>query len=128
MLIRSQWWRIVPAVAWMAIIFLLSSQQQAPDTPLISDQIAAVVAHLVLYGVLAILIAFAATANGRPLTAGTALSAIALAVLYGMTDEVHQSFVPGRDASPFDIIVDLVGATLGVGVWWMVSRRIGSLA
>lgn len=38
-----------------------------------------------------------------------------LAVLiYAVSDEFHQSFVPGRNASPIDVGIDTVGAILGV--------------
>ena len=40
-------------------------------------------------------------------------SAIALATLYGVTDEFHQSFVPNRMTDPKDLLVDFLGATAG---------------
>ncbi len=34
--------------------------------------------------------------------------------LYALSDEIHQAYVPGRDASPFDFIADVVGVILGI--------------
>jgi VanZ family protein len=39
------------------------------------------------------------------------LLAIITATLYGVTDEVHQYFVPGRILSHFDIIANGIGST-----------------
>ena len=44
-------------------------------------------------------------------------TAALLAVLYGLGDEVHQSFVPGRDASVGDVVADAAGALLGAAAW-----------
>ncbi|RKX91784.1 MAG: hypothetical protein DRP84_11070, partial [Spirochaetes bacterium] len=38
---------------------------------------------------------------------------IFLAVLYGLLDEFHQSFVPGRECSAYDLLVDSIGAVIG---------------
>ena len=40
-----------------------------------------------------------------------------LAVLYAITDEFHQSFVPGRHASPMDVLIDGIGAAVLLFVW-----------
>ena len=42
-----------------------------------------------------------------------AVAAIAIAALYAMTDEWHQSFVPSRTPSGWDVLIDATGATLG---------------
>jgi VanZ family protein len=44
--------------------------------------------------------------------------------LYGISDEIHQSFVPYRDGSLLDVIADVLGAVCGVYVyhWWTVAR------
>ena len=48
-----------------------------------------------------------------------------LAFLYGLTDEIHQAFVPGREASALDVMADGAGAMIGsrLFVW---TRRNGS--
>jgi VanZ family protein len=47
-------------------------------------------------------------------------------VAYGVTDEWHQSFVPGRSADAIDLVADAVGAGLaagGLGAWGIMLRR-----
>lgn len=48
----------------------------------------------------------------------------ALTMLYGISDEYHQSFVPGRDVGALDVLADGVGGFLAVQVllWWDRSR------
>ena len=69
-----------------------------------------------------------ALAGGRwsAVTVATLVQAASIAVAYGVTDEWHQSFVPGRDADLWDVVADALGATLAIGAvgvlaWW--SRR-----
>jgi VanZ family protein len=45
-----------------------------------------------------------------------------LAVIFAASDELHQSFVPGRNAAWFDVIIDSVGAGLGILFWMRWSR------
>jgi VanZ family protein len=47
------------------------------------------------------------------------LVALLLAALYGLSDEYHQSFVPGRTATPLDWATDVTGAALS---WWALLR------
>jgi hypothetical protein len=53
-----------------------------------------------------------------------AISACAIASVYGVFDELHQSFVPGRYASLTDVTLDVAGAVIGI---WLVAR-LGSRA
>ena len=39
-------------------------------------------------------------------------------VLFGLIDEYHQSFIPGRIASVWDVAADGIGALLVVGLWY----------
>ncbi len=56
------------------------------------------------------------------LATGRAYLAVLLASLYGVSDEVHQAYVPGRSADLFDWVADTVGAGVGVGVTVLVVR------
>ncbi len=101
----------IGVILWMALIFALSSQSTLPATGGLPANLVAVAGHLVAYSVLAALIRLAI--GGTEYNRRADLLAIALATLYGVSDEFHQSFVPGRDASVFDLAVDLAAATLG---------------
>lgn len=52
-----------------------------------------------------------------------AAAAAAAGILYGLTDEFHQFFVPGRQADPADWAADAVGAALGVLLAVRLQRR-----
>lgn len=99
----------------MAVIFYQSSLVHAPLPRAISDK----VAHAIGYGLLGAL-TVRAIAGGfpRPVSASAALLSIAIAVLYGVWDEWHQTFVPGRSADVSDLIADGIGAAIAVGVAW----------
>ena len=45
------------------------------------------------------------------------LAAIAFATLFGLTDEIHQLWVPHRSFSLLDLLTDTVGATAGALTW-----------
>jgi VanZ family protein len=114
-------WLWLPIFAWMAVIFAMSSIpiRQAPgilDFPF-SDKLI----HTGEYAVLGFLIA---RLVGRR-TAGTlviALTAV-LALCYGVTDEIHQLYVPNRHFDLRDMMADLIGGALGGCVWFIGHRR-----
>ncbi len=102
--------RWAPALAWMAGIFVLSSRSDLPKAAAsVMGELLLTAAHFVGYGILAILLAHALALprHGK-------VVALVLAVLYGITDEFHQSFTPGRSASAVDLLVDLLGALCGL--------------
>jgi VanZ family protein len=102
--------RYAAPLALMALIFYLSAQQQVgPELPAFTR----IVAHFSLYALLAALWVWAlAPALGRR----ALLVAAAISLLYGVSDEYHQSFVPGRDPSLFDIVVDAAGVAVALVV------------
>lgn len=93
---------------YMALIFRLSAKPAIEVPPLFLHQDK--VFHLCEYFGLAFLAAFA-TAAGP--TRRRFFIAFAVAAVYGITDEWHQSFVPGRDASVWDWVADTAGGWLG---------------
>lgn len=98
---------------WMGVIFVLSAQSRLPlvvrDRPELQD----ILGHLAAYGLLAALWHRALRWEG---VRGAALWAFGLALLYGISDEFHQSFVPGRHPDPFDLATDAAGAAVALGL------------
>ncbi len=84
-------------------------------------------AHLLAFGVFALLALRALLACGCPLRSAAYL-AIVCAVAYAFIDELHQSFVPGRIASGVDIGIDFIGATLFTLFARRAIRRAGAAA
>jgi VanZ family protein len=97
--------RFALVVAWAAIIFVGSSLPIPPGAT--GGEWQYDLSHMAEYAVLAVLACFALRAY-RPESslAAVALTAWAFAVLYGMSDEFHQSFVPNRDANWLDVGFD----------------------
>jgi VanZ family protein len=79
------------------------------------------VAHFSVYGLLATLLCRTLPSGWRG-----ALLALAIASLFGATDEWHQSFVPGREADVMDWLADTSGAGLAIGlyVFWRPYREL----
>jgi VanZ family protein len=98
----------------MAVIFYLSS---IPDPGNVPGGISDKFLHLLAYGALGAALLFAlADARARSVTTRRALLAILLGSLYGLSDELHQSFVPHRAVELLDLVADGAGAALGAGV------------
>ena len=119
-------WRWLPALLWMGGIFYLSAQPQLPSlTSHWLDDMVKTAGHFGGYAVLAYLylrIARAGRWNGR-----TGLGMVfGCAMLYALSDEFHQSFVPGRDPNALDLLTDAAGAATALGVAWWTARRRGA--
>jgi VanZ family protein len=50
--------------------------------------------------------------------------AAAISSVYGIIDEIHQSFVPYRDCSFWDWLADTIGALLGAGTMKFAALRL----
>ena len=51
------------------------------------------------------------------------LLSIFLTFLYACSDEVHQLFVPGRSGQVSDVLLDTIGASVGVGLYYLLFRK-----
>ena len=112
-----------PAAAWMAVIFIASSRAVPAPVSQVPDW----VSHSIAYAVLALLVVRALAGGlGEPVSFAVGARAVAAAFLYGVTDEIHQSFVPGRDADAYDVVKDLGGSTLGALAFAELARRSGA--
>ena len=91
----------------MVLIFFLSSQPHLPRYPRpLIDLLLKKVAHLFEYAVLAILL-------HRAMGNDYGWRALLIGGLYAVSDEFHQSFVPGRNAGLLDLAFDILGVVLG---------------
>ncbi|HSG50218.1 MAG TPA: VanZ family protein [Longimicrobiales bacterium] len=106
-----------PAVVWAAVLFYLSSQTWSGGPALV--EINDKVGHFLLYATLG-----AALGYGRVRSPGPVPHWLLLTVgfLYAVSDEIHQSFVPGRTASLTDLAADAVGLLAGYGGYLALTR------
>lgn len=94
------------SLLYMGLIFLFSSFPRPMGHP--SFPFADKLVHLLAYGLLASLIYFArekSQAIFHPI-----FIPFLIAFLYGVSDEIHQHFVPGRESDVFDALADALGA------------------
>ena len=103
----------------MAAIFYASSLSVVPGP--VGDYFSDTLLHMACYGGLA-LVVLRALAGGRwtRVTMGVAAAAWLITTLYGVTDEWHQRYVPGRSSELRDLVNDAAGALAAVlvaGAW-----------
>lgn len=103
-------------LGYCAFIFWLSAQPRLPAPMLFPAQDK--LAHLAAYALLALL-SWRCFAHSVRLRLRLGLFAFAFASIYGVTDELHQAFVPGRNAGVWDWVADSIGAAACV---WLLKR------
>lgn len=106
----------LPPLVWGIFIFSFSSV----TTPRISevhwqDFVIKKLAHIVEYGVFALLLLRALKGSGLKSKKAFAY-ALFISIAYGITDEFHQSFTPGREPTVRDAIFDSVGSLVAL-IW-----------
>ncbi len=111
-------------IVYAGIIFGGSSVpgNQLPSLP-ISDYLM----HVFEYTVLGALLMWWRLSNTAILRGAALIQAILLGSIYGLLDEFHQYFVPGRCTDPLDWVADTVGTTIGAFsvliLFFILSRR-----
>jgi VanZ family protein len=107
----------------MAMIFALSSLSTLPSPP---GGLSYYHAHLAAYAGLAVLTTRALGKGLHGITWRMVIGAIVISTLYGVSDECHQLFVPGRDFDLLDLAADAAGSIAGasgVRAWSIIRRR-----
>lgn len=109
-------------VLWAGLIWRLSSRPVPfPTGVSIVWELVSNLAHAPLFGLLCLFSAAFSWRGSRgwPVVGrARALALVALVGAYGVLDEWHQSRTPGRDSSAFDVVTDVVGASM---VLWIVA-------
>jgi VanZ family protein len=107
----------------MALIFVISSfELEVPGIrhfPLRDKGI-----HFLEYTVLGWLCAAASSRTWPSASAWrTAAFAVFISALWGLSDEIHQAFVPGRSSEVADVVADLFGSMAGAAASLLLSNR-----
>jgi VanZ family protein len=143
----SRMWRYGPLLLWMVFIFFASTGQlSASNTsriirpllvwffPGITEEsltlahfLVRKLAHLTEYAVLALLAARAfISSSRRTFRQRWFLLAAMLVILYALSDEFHQRFVPSRTGSIYDSFIDITGGLIALALlalWRKVKKR-----
>lgn len=123
-------YKIVLLLVWMAVIFWFSSEGHDASTAR-SDAVVGMLpgvggwpqdvvtfltrkaAHAFIYFVLGVLI-FAVVKDHAPSRKYAVWISVLFVLLYAMSDELHQAFVPGRSAELRDVLIDSVAGSVGI--------------
>jgi VanZ family protein len=107
--------RWVPVALWMAFIFWLSAQPKPPLCWIMGCvKNADKLGHASVYLVLGALLWRAL--RDRYSRWGVVVAVTVVAVAYGLSDEAHQLYVPGRSFDLLDLTADGVGAALAAAI------------
>ena len=121
----------LPPLLWMALIFLGSSltggnadgitrQASGVNEPIQIQRIKDAV-HITEFGILTLLLLRAFTRRSYRPSLKQTFQAFCIASLYGVSDELHQYFVPSRYPGIDDMIRDVVGAALVAGMVYLMA-------
>lgn len=111
----------LPIFIYCLLIFIQSTfivPDSIPELPYLDKA-----AHFLIYAGLGVLFIRAfrtLCVNNRKLILISA--SIAAATFYGMSDELHQLFVPYRDASIMDVVADAIGSSFGVLFYNQIAK------
>lgn len=102
--------RWIPPLVWMGVIFFVSAQPTVPSVPGRWDLLLKKGMHVLAYGLLTWLYLRALRGNWSRDARVRVVSA-GLALAYALSDEYHQTFVPGRNGTLIDVVIDGVGVS-----------------
>ena len=110
----------VPAAAWMGVIFYFSTlpESATPGRGILPDKIC----HAGEYFILAFLILFALLRTTRVGFFTSFWIIFAWVAAYGLSDEIHQSYVPTRQCDIGDLVADVCGAVVLFFILWVLQK------
>jgi VanZ family protein len=112
----------LPAICYMGLIFFLSS---LPSQEIkIDEEIPDYILHIIEYLLLCIFLLLGYTKGVKEnFTKRAYLITVIISIIYALSDEFHQSFVPTRDANIRDIVADIIGSFLAIGIIYLFMQR-----
>src|SRR5699024_4047535 len=139
---RNKIFAWIPALGWMILIFYLSHQPATSSSELSAGITAFIInmiekmipfieveissfhtfirkcAHFLAYLILGILVAYAIHVKRFY----RFVFALIICVLYAISDEVHQLFIPGRSGEVGDVLIDSVGSFSGIVIFVLFDK------
>ena len=109
------------ALAWMALLFFFSHQPSLPAPMLFSGQDKLL--HAAVYALLGTLLLTAQTRPAQGYRWRQVFISALIASLYGLGDEIHQYFIPGRNSDVLDWVADSAGALFAASLLAWLSRK-----
>jgi VanZ family protein len=106
-----------PVLLWAAVIFVLSAIPSLGTGLGTWDLVLRKLAHAAEFAILGALLVRAT---------GSDAVAFALGVAYAVSDEIHQTFVPGRAGAVLDVGIDALGVAAGLMLWRLAERRLAA--
>lgn len=114
----------LPAIVWALFIFVASS---VPSTriPLVLFKYFDKPIHILIFGILGVLVyrALEPDPQRNRFALKTALITFGIVISYGVLDEFHQGYTPGRSVDLYDLMADAVGGILAVLFIYFWRRR-----
>lgn len=108
----------LPPIIWAVVIFSFSSYPTVQASQIMwQDFIVKKSFHIIEYAMLTIFVYRALKESGLE-RKKAGIYSIVFTILYGATDEFHQSFTQGREAKARDVIFDTIGGLLAIYVIW----------
>lgn len=111
-MVKLKYW--LPAVGWMMVIFFMSGRTGSELNKWFFFVPNLNWGHLVEYFILSLLVYYALVKTTR--LRRIFLLTVLISTAYGVTDEFHQSFVPGRQPDIADLINDAIGSVMAMAV------------
>lgn len=110
--------KYLPSIVYMALIFYFSSIPFPEHIPYPAFDPGKHILHLAEYAVLSTLLYYASHRSGE---------SIIISSVYGLTDEVHQYFVPLRFFDLYDLLFDCLGSIFGLCIVKIAMKMEGLL-
>ena len=109
------------ALAWMGMIFYLSHHPSLPTPSLFPGQDK--LFHALVFGTLGVLLLGALPRGAAGYSWQQAGMSVLIVSLYGLSDEIHQHFIPGRSSELLDWMADTLGALIAISLLVWISRK-----
>lgn len=104
------------AIVWCGVIFYLSSIPHLKTELGLWDFVLRKFAHALVFGILFLFVHSAIDITYNISQKRKYIYAVIFCILYAISDEYHQSFVPGRNASAIDVLIDSLGVFASAGI------------